>query len=388
MAASIDYQLTSMQTELDDFCKRREKEVQKLKPKIKKFSDAAEAVGPSWSGSWLGHHANLYYNELRPPPPPHRFNMDWGTMRGLSGPWLEIPFEGMVEILEKEAKIDLDSLFDEANQLRDEAKQIHNEFLVAISVIRGLEGYEAENKLIDEIEAMSWGLTADDFAKYQMPKSHMTRDSRAVSEGLRVPPHIMVGANLLAIHSRLGAIEEFCTKSRRVIRQIQAKQRLRVAGPLPAASPPADILTQICKGFHRAARQLQVRHKNRPTINMDDEYDVQDLLHGLLLLHFKDVRPEEYSPSYAGGNTRLDFLLKQEKIVVEVKRTRKGLTDKELGEELIIDIARYRAHPDCKLLLCFVYDPEGRVGNPRGLESDLAALAGPDMRVVVLIEPS
>ena len=188
-------------------------------------------------------------------------------------------------------------------------------------------------------------------------------------------------ANVMAVQSRLQAVGEFCIKSRRALRQIQAKAELAKADPgVPSGQGPADLLTRICKGFHRAARQLRVRHKGRGTIEMGDEYDVQDLLHSFLVLHFDDVRPEEHTPSYAGGSSRMDFLLKRERIVVEVKRTREGLGAKEVGEQLMIDIARYRAHPDCKLLLCFVYDPEGRIGNPRGLESDLAALATPSAR--------
>lgn len=34
-------------------------------------------------------------------------------------------------------------------------------------------------------------------------------------------------------------------------------------------------------------------------------------------------------------------------------------------------MARYRAHPDCDMLICFVYDPDGWVKNPKGLISDL-----------------
>ena len=105
--------------------------------------------------------------------------------------------------------------------------------------------------------------------------------------------------------------------------------------------------------------------------SIEDEYDVQDLLHALLRLYFDDVRPEEWTPSYAGKSARMDFLLKEEKIVIEVKKTRKGLGDKELGDQLIIDVERYKIHPDCKKLICFIYDPEGRIGNPGGLVSDL-----------------
>lgn len=64
-------------------------------------------------------------------------------------------------------------------------------------------------------------------------------------------------------------------------------------------------------------------------------------------------------------------MLKKEKIVIEIKKTRKGLQDKQVGEQLIVDIDRYKSHPDCKNLLCFVYDPDERITNPRGIENDL-----------------
>ncbi|EJF8822134.1 malate dehydrogenase, partial [Salmonella enterica subsp. enterica serovar Infantis] len=102
-----------------------------------------------------------------------------------------------------------------------------------------------------------------------------------------------------------------------------------------------------------------------------DEYDVQDLVHALLTLHFDDIRPEEGSPSFAGSSSRQDFLLKKEKIVIEVKKTRRSLGANKIGEELLIDMARYRAHPDCETLVCFVYDPEGWVTNPKGVIDDL-----------------
>ncbi|WP_199878964.1 hypothetical protein [Salinivibrio kushneri] len=132
-----------------------------------------------------------------------------------------------------------------------------------------------------------------------------------------------------------------------------------------------DKVELLIRRFHRVARQLRSRHGSRNTIEIEDEYDVQDLFHSLLRIHFEDVRAEEYTPSYAGSASRVDFLLKKEKIIIEIKKTRQGLTAREVGEQLIVDSQRYQAHPDCNTLVCFVYDPEGRVANPRGIESDL-----------------
>lgn len=147
-----------------------------------------------------------------------------------------------------------------------------------------------------------------------------------------------------------------------------------------------SLVERICLNFHRVARQLRARHLNRPTLDIADEYDVQDLLHGLLQLHFDDIRSEEWTPSYAGGASRVDFLLKRERLIIEVKKTRPSLSTAELGAQLLVDIARYQRHPDCGLLVCFVYDPEGRVGNPVGLERDLEGHAGP-LKVRAIVGP-
>ncbi len=135
-----------------------------------------------------------------------------------------------------------------------------------------------------------------------------------------------------------------------------------------------DVISKIrntCDKFHRVVKQLRSRWSQRKTLDVNDEYDVQDLLHALFQLDFEDIRAEEWVPSNAAKSTRVDFLLKKEKVVIEVKKTRKGLSGKEVSSQLIEDIHRYQSHPDCETLICFVYDPEERISNPRGIERDL-----------------
>ncbi len=148
----------------------------------------------------------------------------------------------------------------------------------------------------------------------------------------------------------------------------------------------AGKIEVLCKNFHKVARQLRSRHDGRDTFAIEDEYDVQDLFHALLRLYFDDIRNEEWTPSYAGACSRVDFLLKQELTIIEIKKTRKGLGAKEIGEQLLVDILRYKVHPDCNVLVCFVYDPEGRIGNPVGIENDLNRQID-GVAVKVYIEP-
>lgn len=151
-------------------------------------------------------------------------------------------------------------------------------------------------------------------------------------------------------------------------------------------SCPRRLLKRLCERFPFLAETLSHRHNQRATISIADEYDVQDILHGVLKLHFTDVRPEEWTPSYAGHASRMDFLLKKEQIVVEAKMTRKGLGQKELIAQLTEDIFRYQAHQDCKTLVCFVYDPAGLCHNPTALENDLTRSSGP-FDVIVVVRP-
>lgn len=153
------------------------------------------------------------------------------------------------------------------------------------------------------------------------------------------------------------------------------------------ATPPGiNRVLKIAERFHVVATQMRRRYSSRETLKIDDEYDVQDLLHALLKIDFDDVRPEEYSPSKAGASSRLDFLLKSPKIVVEAKMASASLTDKKIGEQLIIDIERYKAHPDCERLVCLVYDPGNHIRNPTGLERDLSRKEK-NIEVIVVIVP-
>jgi hypothetical protein len=145
------------------------------------------------------------------------------------------------------------------------------------------------------------------------------------------------------------------------------------------------LLERLLRRFHWIVRQLKHRHDDRSPLSIQDEYDVQDLVHAILRGLFDDVRSEEYTPSYAGGASRMDFLLKSEQIALEIKFAGPSLRDKHIGEQLIVDIKRYQAHPDCRRLICFVYDPLGDLKNPSGLETDLSGIHGElEVKVIVL----
>lgn len=207
-----------------------------------------------------------------------------------------------------------------------------------------------------------------------------------VGHSLRVAPTESVGKASLHYVALTAAV------SRRI------KSRLAETISVSADTSDAlDLVVHLCTRFPLFARQLQVRRKDVPgsdpkerlprsTIDMVDEYDVQDSLHAILKLFFDDVRPEEWTPSYAGKHTRMDFLLKKEEIVIETKFFGLRLTRNDLIDQLIVDKEHYRQHEDCQKLVCLVYDPDLRCQNPIALERDLSE-SDDDFQVVTIICP-
>lgn len=168
-----------------------------------------------------------------------------------------------------------------------------------------------------------------------------------------------------------------------------------VRPPAPAAQPAGSpaaradaigLLRKIGNRFHAVARQLRLRHEGRTTLEVEDEYDAQDVVHALLCLEFDEIRRETWQPGYAGGAAHTYFVAPRDRIVIEVKKTRQGVGAKEITAQLEHDTLYYWTHPDCQTLFCFVYDPEARVGDPYGLEKKLTREVD-NQRVEVFISP-
>lgn len=175
--------------------------------------------------------------------------------------------------------------------------------------------------------------------------------------------------------------------------------RLLVAGTLRTSSTgsrstrfaaaPIDavaLVLDIGQRFLLVQRRLGRHPHGRPPLAFKDEWDDQYLFGALLSLFFDDVRDEEPVPSHAGGGSRIDFLLPDTGLAVELKHTRGSMRAGELGEQVMIDRQRYRAHPSVTGLVVLVFDHQGLLHNPRGLEKDLQTrYSDADLTVTVRI---
>jgi|GEM_PF-518894 len=382
--------LTSLKSEIEKFSNFIVPSINNSKNELNRLSEIITKIEESWSGSWIGFHSNLYYKGYKKPKWNESFDSEWGSIQGIPEAWEEKNYTEISSFIEfnfdfKRQNI-LVGIQDFLNQKAEEAKKLQLNLCIELSLIKDFKNFGQEIKFLEKIENIKWGTSPAEFIKYRAPKQFMSRDTRAMYQGIKTPPHIEYQAKVYHCLSIISDIENFIKLSQRLIRQIEIRNNFMSERTVGVDSV-SNVLT-ICKKLHLVANQLENRHNNRPTLKIEDEYDVQDLLHSLLKIYFDDVRPEEWTPSYAGGSSKIDFLLKKEKIVIEVKKTRQKLRDKEIGDQLLVDIAKYKKHSDCESLICFIYDPEGTIGNPKGLESDLNQSSDEQLNIITIIEPS
>jgi hypothetical protein len=153
--------------------------------------------------------------------------------------------------------------------------------------------------------------------------------------------------------------------------------------PRPAVAGPLVVLEPLLRRLPLVIRQIRVRQGDRPAFVVETEHDLEDLVRSLLPLHFDDVRPQSRTPRYDTG-TRTDFLLAPQRIALTVKVARQERRTPQLVEQFQEDAAYYRDQETCRILVGFVYDPEGVLGEEQLVQNACSGLEGElEVRCVV-----
>jgi hypothetical protein len=129
-----------------------------------------------------------------------------------------------------------------------------------------------------------------------------------------------------------------------------------------------DLIYNQLDQFPIIAKFLSNRKHNRHSYIIENEYDVQDLLFVCLKSVFDDIRLEEWTIKHGTKSKRIDIVIPTVDTVIEVKYVRSKQHANEITDELKIDFESYHVHPNCKTLICFVYDPKGFI-----IDSDIIA---------------
>lgn len=120
-----------------------------------------------------------------------------------------------------------------------------------------------------------------------------------------------------------------------------------------------EVVRDILNNFSNAIQKIiKNRRKDHPNFEIKDEYDVQDILYVILKSVFPNLRDEDAIPKVGSKTTKIDLIIREERILVEVKMIKeKDSNETHFIEQLKADFESYH---ECKWLgklFCFVYDP-------------------------------
>lgn len=120
-----------------------------------------------------------------------------------------------------------------------------------------------------------------------------------------------------------------------------------------------DTVLKVLNNFSNSIKRVTCdRYDNRNGIEINDEYDVQDMLFVLLKGFFQDLEREDPVPKLAGKSSRIDLNIRSQGIMIEVKMIKQKDKDhKKFIEELKVDIINYSEWKELKYLILFTYDP-------------------------------
>ncbi|SEB78157.1 hypothetical protein SAMN05192540_1527 [Maribacter dokdonensis] len=119
-----------------------------------------------------------------------------------------------------------------------------------------------------------------------------------------------------------------------------------------------ELVRQVLNNFPEAIKKIKQRRKGKNVFKFHDEYDVQDILYVMLKPLFPNMKEEDPIPKVGSSSTKIDLILREEKILIEVKMMKESDSDEgKFIKQLKEDIQSYHACQWLEDLVCFVYDP-------------------------------
>lgn len=171
---------------------------------IEKITNVISKIAKSWSGSFLGYHANVYKAGLQPPNVGEHFSIQTGLddhwpIPGTIGDWREFRSDLIkTQIFTKSDPAELDNIRTNSDSIRENIERAKAE----LSSILSIEVANNSDNFLQEQLRKIQNFTVEDktlFARAMIPSGKFhTQDMRAASQGFRLPPHLDVMSDILA----------------------------------------------------------------------------------------------------------------------------------------------------------------------------------------------
>jgi predicted nucleotide-binding protein len=188
---------------------------------LARLQEAAETVGKAWSRSWLGYQAQVYYQGLQTPPPGAHFSVEWGfqqlrTIRTTTGEWREFNREEVVKAIHDLAgNPSLEAARELAIRATSAFETQKSEVLSLLTAALRENEDTFLTDLKQETDKIAVVSVSDVILVARPSGNIMTRDSLALTQGLRTPPHYEVLAETMSLRSPANACRRLAQVARK-----------------------------------------------------------------------------------------------------------------------------------------------------------------------------
>ena len=242
--------------------------------RVRKISNGLETaaleVGNSWSKSWFGYQANVYYRYFKTPEGRAYFNMTQGIIRTgyykhpTTGDWVEYaPDQIIQEVYKRAGDPDIGPVL----AFREEAKQKLQSGKNNLLSIIDIEINQSHSQFLAQAKEELDSLMASDeqeLAEGWIPDPpHQTNDLRAMQQGIKIPPHLWVLSTAKSIQSTLATTDNLTKIARQVELHISRRRW---------ASPTTSTGNKVFVGHGRSPiwRELKEFVEHRLGLQADE----------------------------------------------------------------------------------------------------------------------
>jgi hypothetical protein len=233
-----------------------------LQGSLKALRKATDEAARAWSGSNLGYHAIVYYQDIQPTPPGVQFSPEWGLMdrwpthqpdRG----WREMDYQSVInEIVRRAGKPDIESISEELESIREAFISLKER---AISLLSGSQGQNQDpflTRKYRQIESLE--ITApQDIGRSLIGKgAGWSRDSTAVTQGYRLAPHQSLLAISLSAENMVKALDTLEKASLEAISHLQPAQNSVGPQTPPLAQSGATLQAKLFAQYDELAADI------------------------------------------------------------------------------------------------------------------------------------
>lgn len=221
--------------------------------------DRAEYVGRAHCGSWVGYHANVYHDDLTPPPAGAVFSVEWGLMnpayhQGSAGDWRQYSFDevraGVLTDVSEEAWETSKTQVEAAREKFEDARRDIKSLLLA-------SGHSSDvliQEILEALEEVGLLSRQDILSGLNPGMPPMSRDSVAMSAGVKIPPHAHMFARAAELSTILRSAEQTARNARSAARHIR---RLKASALGSSSSTEGGTRVFIAHGRSPLWRELK-----------------------------------------------------------------------------------------------------------------------------------